>query len=107
MKDTPMSIRLNELNFEREVLRSSDPVLVDFYGDFCKPCMMIAPLIEELAGELIGKAKVGKVNVSENPRLAAAYQINAVPTFLIFKNAQIVERLAGVQPKSRLVEALA
>ena len=101
-----MSIRLNELNFEREVLRSSDPVLVDFYGDFCKPCMMIAPLIEELAAELIGKAVVGKVNVAENPLLAAAYQIGAVPTFLVFKDGQVAESLIGVQSKGRLIDAI-
>jgi thioredoxin 1 len=101
-----MTIRLNDLNFEREVLRSSDPVLVDFYGDFCKPCMMIAPLIEELAAELIGKAVVGKVNVTENPGLAAAYQIGAVPTFLIFKNGRVAESLIGVQSKSRLLKAI-
>jgi thioredoxin 1 len=100
------TIQLTEQNFDAEVLRSSVPVLVDFYATWCPPCQQIAPMIDQLAQEVDGIAKVGKVNVDENPRLATAYQIGAVPTILIFKSGQIIERLMGVQPKSRLVEEL-
>jgi thioredoxin 1 len=99
-------LRLNEENFENEVLRSPIPVLVDFYGDFCQPCRQMALMIEQLAQEVAGMAKVGKVNVDENPRLAAALRIDALPTILVFRNGRMAERLVGMQSKHRLSEAL-
>lgn len=99
-------IHLNEQNFENEALRSPVPILVDFFATWCPPCQQIAPMLDQLAQEVAWNAKVGKVNVDENQQLAAAYRIEAVPTLIVFKNGQIVERLAGVQPKRRLLEAL-
>lgn len=101
-----MTIQLYESNFENEVLRSPLPVLVDFYATWCPPCQQIATMIDQLAQEVAGTARVGKVNVDETPQLAAAYQIEAVPTILVFKDGRIVERLAGVQSKSKLFETL-
>ena len=91
-----MELNLNNENFEAEVLNSKEPVLVDFYADWCGPCKMMAPVIEELAGELQGKAKVGKINVDDNQELAIKYNVMSIPTIVIFKEGKEVKRFVGV-----------
>ncbi|MBC7362851.1 MAG: thioredoxin [Candidatus Aminicenantes bacterium] len=93
-------------NFEQEVLRSDLPVLVDFWAPWCGPCLMVAPAIEEIAETYQGKLKVVKVNVDENPRLSASYQILSIPTLILFKGGQPVDSVIGALPKNRLVSFL-
>ena len=97
---------LNEGNFEEEVINSSVPVLVDFWAVWCGPCSMIAPVVDEIAQEMKGKVKVGKVNVDESPALAGRYGIRAIPTLLIFKNGEVVDQIIGVQPKAAIIASL-
>ena len=95
-----------DAGFESDVLNSSAPVLVDFWATWCGPCRQIAPLIDELAVQYQGSVKIGKVNVDENPELSTKYGINAIPTLLLFKDGQIVERFQGVPPRTKLEAAL-
>ena len=95
-------IILDENNFEKEVIQSDIPVLVDFWATWCAPCQMIAPVIEAIAEEYKGRLKVGKVNVDENSQLAIKYGIRAIPTLLLFKDGKVVEQMVGVQPKDTI-----
>jgi thioredoxin 1 len=97
------ALHLDDKNFEQEVLKSDLPVLVDFWAEWCGPCRAIAPIIEELAGELQGKMKVAKVNVDEAQDLAGNYNVMSIPTLLIFKNGQPVEQVVGAMPKPQLM----
>ncbi len=99
-------ITLTEDNFEREVLKSEQPVLVDFWADWCAPCHRIAPAIEELAHEFDGSATIAKLNVDEEPELARRYGIRSIPSLLFFRSGEAVDRIAGVQPKRVLSEKL-
>ena len=97
-----MEITLTEQNFKQEVLESDLPVLVDFWATWCGPCMMLAPTLSELSEEYAGKVKIGKVNVDEQPNLAAIFRVDSIPTLFYFRNGQPVETLVGLQPKERI-----
>lgn len=95
-------IQLTDKNFEQEVIKCATPVLVDFWAPWCGPCRMIAPVIEELAGEYAGKVKVCKLNTDESPDTASTYKISAIPTILLFKGGKLVQELVGLQSKEEL-----
>ena len=95
-------------NFQQEVLDSTDGVLVDFWAPWCGPCRQIAPLIDQLAEDHAGTSvKIGKINIDENPNVTGQYGIQSIPTLLLFKGGEVVERFVGMPPKAKLEEALA
>jgi len=100
------TIKLNQNNFQKEVLESSIPVVVDFFADWCGPCRMLAPVLEELAGLYEGRCKIGKVNVDENPDLAANYQISSIPALFFFKKGKQVDQVLGAIPKKSLEDRI-
>jgi thioredoxin 1 len=96
--------KLEEENFQSEVIQSELPVLVDFTAVWCGPCKMLDPLVKQLADEWSGKVKVVKLDVDDNPKVTMDYQIMGVPTLILFKNGKAIERLSGYAPKDRLVK---
>ena len=94
--------KVSDSNFEAEVLKSTQPVVVDFWAEWCGPCRMIAPALEEIAGTLNGKVKIVKLNVDESPNTAAKYGIMSIPTLMIFKNGEMASRQVGAAPKAKL-----
>ena len=99
-------LKIGEENFEKEVLKSEGKVLVDFYADWCMPCKMMSPIIDEIAEELQGKVKVGKINVDNNQELAMKYDVMSIPTIMIFENGTLLKTFIGVTDKDDLLEQL-
>jgi len=93
-------------NFKKEVLKSSKPVLVDFWAEWCVPCQMMSPIIKEIADEFGDKVKVGKINIDENPFIAAVFSIDAIPTLILFKDGKVVQRISALQPKEVIEEMI-
>ncbi len=97
---------LGENKFDQEVLKSATPVLVDMWAPWCGPCRLIGPVIDELAGQYQGKVKFAKMNVDDHPQVAAQYRVMNIPTLLLFKGGQEVDRIVGAQPKQELVRRI-
>jgi thioredoxin 1 len=95
---------VSDKSFQSDVLESKEPVLVDFWAEWCGPCRAVAPVLEEVAGELNGKLKIVKLNVDENPETAAKYGIQSIPTLMIFKNGEMASRQIGASPKAKIVQ---
>ena len=100
------TLNLNENNFDNEVIRGAGPVLVDFWAEWCGPCKMIAPIMDEIAREKSGSLKVAKVNVDENQSLSARYNIRAIPTLLLFKDGQVRDQVTGMTSKKNLLDRI-
>ena len=104
--DKIMAMEFTDQNFDQEVIKSDKPTLVDFWAPWCGPCQMMGPIIEELASELGDKAKIGKLNVDENPVTAQNFTVMSIPTVIIFKGGKVVQKFVGVQAKETLKEEL-
>ncbi|MDF1776476.1 MAG: thioredoxin [Rhizobiaceae bacterium] len=96
------TIKVDSSNFKQEVLDSKEPVVVDFWAEWCGPCKMIAPSLEEISNELSGKLKVAKLNIDENPDIAAQYGVRSIPTLAMFKKGEVADIKVGASPKSAL-----
>ncbi len=99
-------LKITSENFEQEVINADKMVVVDFYADWCGPCKMMAPIIEEIAKELEGKAKVGKINIDDNQSLAVKYQVMSIPTIAIFKQGKVIQSFVGVTDKQEILDAV-
>ena len=96
--------KITDSTFDADVLKSSEPVVVDFWAEWCGPCKMIAPALEEIATEMAGKVKVAKLNIDENPNTAIKYGVRSIPTLILFKDGEPASMQVGAQPKGRLVD---
>lgn len=101
-----MALEITNANFEEVVLKSDKPVLVDFWAEWCGPCRMVGPIVDELSSEYEGKAVIGKVNVDEHGEISAQFGIRNIPTLLVFKNGEVVDKQVGVAPKTALAAKL-
>jgi thioredoxin 1 len=102
----PNTKEFTEGNFDEEVLQAGEPVLVDFWAEWCMPCKALGPTIDELATEYAGKAKVGKLDTDSNQSISARYQISAIPTVILFKDGEVVEKFVGLRSKRDLAASL-
>lgn len=100
------AIEINDSSFEQEVLNSEKPVVVDFWAPWCGPCRKQLPIVEELSNDIGDKARVAKLNIEENQGVALAYQVVSIPTLMIFKNGEVVEKMSGLHSKSQLEAAI-
>ena len=101
-----MALEITDANFEELVLKAEKPVLVDFWAEWCGPCRMIGPVVEELHGEYEGKAVIGKVNVDNNPSVSAQFGVRNIPTILFIKGGEVVDKVVGAVPKTQLASKL-
>ena len=100
------TLTLTDQNFEQEVLKSDKPVVVDFWAVWCAPCRLVAPTVDAIAEEYLGRAKVGKLNVDENQAVPSRYNVRGIPTLLVFKNGQVQEQIVGATSKDNIVKLL-
>lgn len=98
------TVKIDNSNFQSDVLQADVPVVVDFWAEWCGPCKMIAPSLDEIAAEMAGQVKIAKLNIDENPELAAQFGVRSIPTLLMFKNGEVAANMVGAAPKSRLAE---
>lgn len=96
------TVKTDNSNFSKDVLQAAEPVVVDFWAEWCGPCKMISPALEEIAAEMNGKVKVAKLNIDENPELAAQYGVRSIPTLMLFKNGEVADIKVGAAPKTAL-----
>jgi thioredoxin 1 len=100
------TFEVTEANFQKEVLESTEPVLIDFWAEWCTPCKMIGPLVEQIADEYKGKVRVGKLDADANPDVLMRYNVMGIPTLMLFKGGEAVERITGYQPKDKITSKL-
>ncbi|MBI1276544.1 MAG: thioredoxin [Anaerolineaceae bacterium] len=100
------TFEVTEANFQKEVLESTEPVLIDFWAEWCTPCKMIGPLVEQIADEYKGKVRVGKLDADANPDVLMRYNVMGIPTLMLFKGGEAVERITGYQPKDKITAKL-
>ena len=98
------TVKISDSSFEADVLKSEDPVLVDFWAEWCGPCKMIAPALEEIAAEMKGKVKVAKINIDENPSTPSRYGVRGIPTLMLFKGGEVLATQVGANPKGKIVD---
>lgn len=96
--------KITDSSFETDVLKSEEPVLVDFWAEWCGPCRMIAPALEEISGEMSGAVKIAKLNIDENPNIAVRYGVRSIPTLILFQGGKQAATLVGAYPKGKMVE---
>jgi len=100
------SIKITKHNFEQEVLNSKEPVLLDFWATWCGPCRMVGPTLEEISEEVVGTAKVGKINIDEESELASQFKVMSIPTLMVMKDGKISAKIVGVRPKKEILRML-
>ena len=101
-----MALEFTDDNFQEEVLNSNQPVLVDFWAEWCAPCRALGPVIDELSGTYEGKAKIGKLDIDTNRDVAIKYEIQSIPSIIIFKDGEVLNKFVGISPKDELISAI-